>query len=175
MLQLNKTFQDAQTNRSAFLGVKLGGEKIVFLEGSTKGQEVVGAGSGMRPQGRIVTVHKIYVSAFHALVEQIAFQIADLVPAHVWNLKIVGVGPGQNKFANGRVKDAQTVNRPFFTVTAHELHAQTNPQYGLGESLDEGVHSLFFRSEEHTSELQSRPHLVCRLLLEKKNRTDTSV
>src|SRR5690554_6982495 len=27
------------------------------------------------------------------------------------------------------------------------------------------------RSEEHTSELQSRPHLVCRLLLEKKNKT----
>src|SRR3989442_8690869 len=26
------------------------------------------------------------------------------------------------------------------------------------------------RSEEHTSELQSRPHLVCRLLLEKKKR-----
>src|SRR3989442_8615821 len=31
------------------------------------------------------------------------------------------------------------------------------------------------RSEEHTSELQSRPHLVCRLLLEKKkNRTPTA-
>src|SRR3989442_4889158 len=27
---------------------------------------------------------------------------------------------------------------------------------------------LGHRSEEHTSELQSRPHLVCRLLLEKK-------
>src|SRR3989442_3395853 len=27
------------------------------------------------------------------------------------------------------------------------------------------------RSEEHTSELQSRPHLVCRLLLENKNAT----
>src|SRR5690625_7116241 len=27
------------------------------------------------------------------------------------------------------------------------------------------------RSEEHTSELQSRGHLVCRLLLEKKNET----
>src|SRR3989442_12053557 len=27
------------------------------------------------------------------------------------------------------------------------------------------------RSEEHTSELQSRPHIVCRLLLEKKNST----
>src|SRR3989442_10400879 len=30
----------------------------------------------------------------------------------------------------------------------------------------EGLRSS--RSEEHTSELQSRPHLVCRLLLEKK-------
>src|SRR5205809_6097871 len=29
-----------------------------------------------------------------------------------------------------------------------------------------------FRSEEHTSELQSRPHLVCRLLLEKKKTND---
>src|SRR5690554_7341316 len=28
--------------------------------------------------------------------------------------------------------------------------------------------ALMVRSEEHTSELQSRPHLVCRLLLEKK-------
>src|SRR3989442_6933468 len=34
----------------------------------------------------------------------------------------------------------------------------------------EQVRSFGFpeRSEEHTSELQSRPHLVCRLLLEKK-------
>src|SRR2546429_4700036 len=30
------------------------------------------------------------------------------------------------------------------------------------------------RSEEHTSELQSRLHLVCRLLLEKKKNTSTS-
>src|SRR2546422_4192265 len=30
--------------------------------------------------------------------------------------------------------------------------------------------SLNSRSEEHTSELQSRLHLVCRLLLEKKNK-----
>src|SRR2546429_5960257 len=30
---------------------------------------------------------------------------------------------------------------------------------------------VFQRSEEHTSELQSRLHLVCRLLLEKKNKS----
>src|SRR5687768_18185582 len=32
-----------------------------------------------------------------------------------------------------------------------------------------GVLVIKLRSEEHTSELQSRLHLVCRLLLEKKN------
>src|SRR5207253_10578072 len=32
-------------------------------------------------------------------------------------------------------------------------------------------HPRTTRSEEHTSELQSRGHLVCRLLLEKKNQT----
>src|SRR3989442_7929593 len=30
------------------------------------------------------------------------------------------------------------------------------------------AHRYLLRSEEHTSELQSRPHLVCRLLLAKK-------
>src|SRR5690625_5732548 len=33
---------------------------------------------------------------------------------------------------------------------------------------------LMDRSEEHTSELQSRGHLVCRLLLEKKNITQNN-
>src|SRR2546429_5879435 len=40
-----------------------------------------------------------------------------------------------------------------------------------GEPLDlshGNFHGLVDRSEEHTSELQSRLHLVCRLLLEKK-------
>src|SRR5690554_2592983 len=37
-------------------------------------------------------------------------------------------------------------------------------------TLAEGGRGYFPRSEEHTSELQSRPHLVCRLLLEKKKK-----
>src|SRR2546422_6910209 len=38
---------------------------------------------------------------------------------------------------------------------------------------DIGVGRVDQRSEEHTSELQSRLHLVCRLLLEKKKKTHT--
>src|SRR2546422_5954222 len=47
----------------------------------------------------------------------------------------------------------------------------------IGDDLQEAGHALHavdapsdLRSEEHTSELQSRLHLVCRLLLEKKKR-----
>src|SRR2546422_6203206 len=35
--------------------------------------------------------------------------------------------------------------------------------------------AAFERSEEHTSELQSRLHLVCRLLLEKKKKSDKAL
>src|SRR2546422_3457487 len=45
------------------------------------------------------------------------------------------------------------------TLNAGQVHPVLN--HGDGQSTDE-------RSEEHTSELQSRLHLVCRLLLEKK-------
>src|SRR5690625_5958932 len=37
-----------------------------------------------------------------------------------------------------------------------------------------GANHMWGRSEEHTSELQSRGHLVCRLLLEKKNQRSTT-
>src|SRR3712207_7218420 len=42
------------------------------------------------------------------------------------------------------------------------------PDGSTGSQLPEAV-----RSEEHTSELQSRQYLVCRLLLEKKKTHDT--
>src|SRR5215813_4378655 len=38
----------------------------------------------------------------------------------------------------------------------------------------EHLKTLHLRSEEHTSELQSRPHLECRLLLEKKKHWTTT-
>src|SRR5690554_7302097 len=41
----------------------------------------------------------------------------------------------------------------------------------LSDGLSFEIFDQIKRSEEHTSELQSRPHLVCRLLLEKKNNT----
>src|SRR3712207_7306724 len=58
-----------------------------------------------------------------------------------------------------------TLFRPRVHPTPHHASAI------LCVPRDEGVElpAQYRRSEEHTSELQSRQYLVCRLLLEKKN------
>src|SRR2546430_8546135 len=70
-----------------------------------------------------------------------------------------------------RVADA--IGRPF---TAHTHHARAWRYFGVrppnGAKDPTRTKSDFcrWRSEEHTSELQSQSNLVCRLLLEKKNK-----
>src|SRR2546422_7898124 len=60
-----------------------------------------------------------------------------------------------------------------FFLGAHLYLAWFEPRFlhGRPEPFAEISREMRFhtRSEEHTSELQSRLHLVCRLLLEKKN------
>src|SRR3990172_2334037 len=50
-------------------------------------------------------------------------------------------------------------------LTSSALPAPSTPK-----NLNVVVLAMLIRSEEHTSELQSRLHLVCRLLLEKNNK-----
>src|SRR3712207_8365115 len=69
---------------------------------------------------------------------------------------------GQRK-ENGMAK-FMDVHSGFVGVTASQLREAHDRDLAI--ERDEGVH--FERSEEHTSELQSRQYLVCRLLLEKK-------
>src|SRR6266699_7068519 len=58
----------------------------------------------------------------------------------------------------------------------HELErVGDEAQSGDAGSERDLVAHLGARSEEHTSELQSRPHLVCRLLLEKKKTKTTPI
>src|SRR3712207_8189466 len=56
-------------------------------------------------------------------------------------------------------------------VPARAVERRQGEAQGVGAVLPHqvrGVHHVALRSEEHTSELQSRQYLVCRLLLEKK-------
>src|SRR5690554_4923365 len=61
----------------------------------------------------------------------------------------------------------QRVRVPALEGRGHQGHHAEGAQGG--EHIGHQIDADGLRSEEHTSELQSRPHLVCRLLLEKKN------
>src|SRR5690625_6001344 len=59
---------------------------------------------------------------------------------------------------------------------AKELFTNQTRITGAPIAMEHGCRtSIFSRSEEHTSELQSRGHLVCRLLLDKKNIQEDTV
>src|SRR2546422_2882764 len=60
---------------------------------------------------------------------------------------------------------------PYTTLFRSRNHEDTKSERGIGVSwFRVFAVSCQKRSEEHTSELQSRLHLVCRLLLEKKKK-----
>src|SRR3989449_3251360 len=63
-----------------------------------------------------------------------------------------------------------SVQRPPATLSPARCTTASAPASSDGSSAPDSG-SQRARSEEHTSELQSRLHLVCRLLLEKKKKT----
>src|SRR3989442_12008970 len=70
-----------------------------------------------------------------------------------------------------------TLFRSILRIYSTEHGGPPLKQYDLTRFLaqpDEADLEGAARSEEHTSELQSRPHLVCRLLLEKKKKLSKS-
>src|SRR5690625_6017836 len=78
--------------------------------------------------------------------------LADEVGDHLESGRIAHAGKEEQRHEAGKEQGERRVLQP----PDHDQHRQ--------DHADE-------RSEEHTSELQSRGHLVCRHLLEKKTRT----
>src|SRR5690625_6103408 len=84
--------------------------------------------------------------------------------------------PAPPPFPTRRSSDLRTSTPPFpvristANAAAKASTGTTRDQCkGLGLVRAATPSGVIARSEEHTSELQSRGHLVCRLLLEKKN------
>src|SRR5699024_12679631 len=78
------------------------------------------------------------------------------------------------------LKRAAAVMETLYTHAPYAAHLKRrgNKQtimLGFSDSTKDGGYLMANRSEEHTSELQSRFDLVCRLLLEKKNNKYTYI
>src|SRR5690625_5930418 len=101
--------------------------------------------------------------------------------------KAEGPGSGNDHYEHAKnfvesIRGNETLNAPVETGYTAALYAHAgNVSYRSGDTLSwngegelenaEKYRDLLtphYRSEEHTSELQSRGHLVCRLLLEKQ-------
>src|SRR3989442_5093163 len=81
-------------------------------------------------------------------------------PAAAWTSSMVNT--------EAAITTARLYTRPMRRLLAAALGLLLAGCSLISLDLTPRIEPLRERSEEHTSELQSRPHLVCRLLLEKK-------
>src|SRR2546427_494410 len=69
---------------------------------------------------------------------------------------------------NGGGRSMRVIGHPvIFQLPGVQVEPKNHP---AGPPTEAGTDAAEFRSEEHTSELQSQSNLVCRLLLEKKKK-----
>src|SRR5438132_833798 len=85
-----------------------------------------------------------------------------LTPVHLLQAQAAQVG-----YQTPERREAKFLNQ---TLGLIELPARQADVFQGDVELDKPKQHLRHRSEEHTSELQSHSDLVCRLLLEKKNK-----
>src|SRR5690606_42122711 len=100
----------------------------------------------------------------HATPEIYTLSLHDALPISIQDVPLAVTAVSGQQLENSGVQDLRDV-----TQVAPSL------QMGTGQSNSSGTIARIRgigtgRSEEHTSELQSRENLVCRLLLEKKNK-----
>src|SRR5439155_12162116 len=103
------------------------------------------------------------------------------IPRHLWEIHQSlhadrPLGGSSGAAAGISRRDRRLVRSPLPRLSRRSASARDLggfPDHGTGNLFDVSAAEKLdaaLRSEEHTSELQSRGHLVCRLLLEKKKR-----
>src|SRR2546422_7757938 len=126
----------------------------------------------------LAVLHSRALSGLDAPEVTVEVHLANGLPSFT----IVGLPDTEVKESRDRVRAALVNSRfefPARRITVNLAPAELPKESGrfdlpIALGILAASHQLE-RSEEHTSELQSRLHLVCRLLLEKKKRTPYSV
>src|SRR5690554_5709598 len=111
---------------------------------------------------------KVYINSIHNKIE-----VIDLYKNDTYNLAVLTFNVKnrirETKVFNkdNKIKDIFVGQSILSVGSDSRLENVNNTKLGTISSIN---NEEYMRSEEHTSELQSRPHLVCRLLLEKKKK-----
>src|SRR5690606_40913328 len=105
--------------------------------------------------------------AFYHLLFTFFFSFTDTAPPAIYTLSLHDALPisQEGDLPSPKVERAQLAAVAIWCGL--QFDSQCCRGWGIPRTIPTGL-----RSEEHTSELQSRENLVCRLLLEKKKRRD---
>src|SRR5256886_4243290 len=96
------------------------------------------------------------------------FFFNDTATTEIYTLSLhdaLPISPMSSRYPSGLSERLQTVETEPLVDLVRELASERADGFSLGVAERD---SSSYRSEEHTSELQSQSNLVCRLLLEKK-------
>src|SRR5690554_1566823 len=88
-------------------------------------------------------------------------------------LYVQGLNMPQDSLVSLFMKNLREAEKVNYELGMADAYSQLSLVYGYQGKYEESTKNALEgikRSEDHTSELQSRPHLVCRLLLEQKKR-----
>src|SRR3989442_6817014 len=96
--------------------------------------------------------------------DQVRREVADLEARGVAALAVCFLHSYKNPAHERAVKDLVRREFPHFAVSLSSEVVPELREYERGTTTTANAYVQLLRSEEHTSELQSRPHLVCRLL-----------
>src|SRR5690625_1085677 len=113
---------------------------------------------------------------YYEFVEGLFLDNADTIAGRAAHKK-VDSGKGDLPPAETATTSTQKTTQDSDSDKPEVIHSRSvslfSQRLGVSAKLDLVEIRSNERSEEHTSELQSRGHLVCRLLLEKKKKTTT--
>src|SRR5690554_3176744 len=116
-------------------------------------------------------IRQIWLDFFHSKGHKV-IDSAPLIPINDPTLLWInaGVAPLKKYFDGTEIPENRRMVNVQKSIRTNDIDnvGKTARHHTFFEMLGNFSIGDYFRSEEHTSELQSRPHLVCRLLLEKK-------
>src|SRR3712207_6326741 len=155
-------------------------EQVVLISTGSQGEPLSALGRMARGEHHQVTIEAgdtiVLASslvpgnetAVYKVINGLARLGATVVHKETARVHVSGHAPA------GELRTLLNVAKPRHLMPVHGEWRHLRAHAALAEETGMAGDRVLLRSEEHTSELQSRPYLVCRLLLEKKKKPITA-
>ena len=132
------------------------------MQCSTKRVNIICCSSSKVTGRHIKAMYKIDKLFFSESFKQFAIRFSNGIPSHVRHFILMFL---RNKTLHVHIKDIQTIDLPFFRMSAHQLHTETNSKYRLTEIFYQFVQPRCFQVVHGSFRLShsGENNFICRL------------